>query len=529
MSAQVCENHPRIHTMIVVIVLCSHILTHIAKGDQIAHETPQDMDPWSVPVDSSAILARNKLRSNIELSATRMNVSCPQCRKRASGEGDLGPQGSDEEETQPTHEQELGESICSDCGGTRAVEMSFVITVTIRAASFLPLSLPSAHLAGVKNPHLRYGPDGADVGTERESFLRALAVEGAMNAAFRVGRRHHARHEARILSMAASVRRTNSWLVCAKSHKGKCTRIFEFVDPWPTVSSPPGSDPAADSYNLTQHARVEDATRDFMRSQVMAEEGAGLSSAPAASGRIKSGLGVGSGHSFVPGAVSSLGNITTAATATGVSTPDGRSQSPQARSHTPSSGSSFSGRFAPIRGPSLSRTGLWSSRTIDRAFASKPFRKGSSASQASAPVKTDNVVGIDGLGTQRARSGSMPTLQRTASNCGAPRPSLGKDEEVLIHTSNTSLSAAQHTVSPDQPCHLNRRDTRDTSERIGTTLLSPDAVPPVAMTEQKVYPHPSLAQKSITLPKRPALAALPFQNLKQPTPRYKTFRDLLTR
>lgn len=292
---------------------------HVGPDDQIALETPHAMDPWTVSLDSVGIIARNKLRSMMELSATRMNVRCPKCSLSSRG---AGPLGSDEEweedevlggsggnggggggghadERSAQYGNGVKDSLngssngndgvhCSVCQDLRAVEMSLVITVTLRVASFLPLPLPCMHLAGRKEDHLRYQPDHevhdptvistlpipststSFTEAKRESFLRRRTVEGAINAANRVGRQHYTQHRARLLCASAVVRRTRGVSFSMYSHKAKSSRTFDALDPWPRLPVPPGADPQAPPYNPIQVGQVMDTSPARARAQAMA-------------------------------------------------------------------------------------------------------------------------------------------------------------------------------------------------------------------------------------------------------------------
>lgn len=83
----------------------------------------------------------------------------------------------------------------------RAVEVVWVVTVTLRLATFLPLKLPAAHLLGTRQPHLRY----LDINDSehRDQVLRDRAIDGAQTAAARVGRQHAVIHGARLLMVSS--------------------------------------------------------------------------------------------------------------------------------------------------------------------------------------------------------------------------------------------------------------------------------------------------------------------------------------
>lgn len=250
-------------------------------------ETPHAMDPWSVPIDARGILARNKLRSMIELSATRMNVLCT-CQLHAEG-----PVGSDGEEDEPARM-----SGCSICHGSQAVEMSFVITVTLRVAAFLPLALPCMHIAGQREPHLRYDED-----LHREDAVRRLAVEGALNASARVGKQHYSQHGARLLLASAVVRRTRGVSLQVHSHKARSVRTFDFIDPFPSLPAPKGGDPTSSPYTR-QWPSILDTSPPIARARAQA-----FLVSPAASPLSPSPGGGGSGGYFPRSRGSSLRSI----------------------------------------------------------------------------------------------------------------------------------------------------------------------------------------------------------------------------
>ena len=168
-------------------------------------EPPGAMDPWSVPIDSRGIMQRKKLKSNIELTATRLKVRCLDCAR--------------------TMRLDL---TCQTCKGNQIVEMSYVITVTLRVASFLPLKLPSLHLAGAKQPYIKYvetsDPD------HRSSVLRDRALDGAQSASQRVGKQHFMQHGSRLLVAKARVERRGVLSIAVTSSKTRVRRTFDVQD-----------------------------------------------------------------------------------------------------------------------------------------------------------------------------------------------------------------------------------------------------------------------------------------------------------
>lgn len=80
-------------------------------------------------------------------------------------------------------------------------------------ATFLPLKLPSAHLLGVRQPHLRYLD--TDDSFHRDQVLRDRAIDGAQTAAARVGRQHAVLHGARLLMVSKAASRERSPLTSA--------------------------------------------------------------------------------------------------------------------------------------------------------------------------------------------------------------------------------------------------------------------------------------------------------------------------
>lgn len=483
------------------------MLTHAFSEDQIALETPQTIDPWSLQIDTPGILARNKLRSNIELSATRMNVACAEC--CGGVQNGAGPRGSDEEEEEPPARLARSGNPCSACHGCRAVEMSFVISVTIRVASFLPLPVPVAHLAGIRQPHIRYGPDGADRGEQRQEFLRTHAIEGAVNAAQRVGRQHHAKHAARLLLVSASVRRTSSWSLCVKSSRAKCNRYFDRIDPWPVVSAAPGADPATDSYKLEQYACMLDTTRDLVRAQIMSEmAGVDSLSSPSPSRAVRPSLSASRSTSPSPSCAPTANLAGYAG--------EGRSYSPgPAGAYPPASGSHLTGKLSLFR--ARSRVGHRTGQVVQPSIVDDPLRRESLGSQLSAPLATNRPSSMAAdLGLHSARSGSMPSL------CVSPAPGTIQRPPPRTRQGSVSTGTSIPTIG------LFASD-RGSSEQGAATTPSP---PPLVPKSSEGYELDQAASNSTaglaaSVP-RNSLASPLLPTVKHSHSRRRALRDLFT-
>lgn len=150
---------------------------------------------------------RKKLKSNVELTSTRTTLRCPECAQARKGRLDVQ---------------------CHLCKGLRAVELVYVVTVTLRLATFLPLKLPAAHLLGSRQPHLNY-LDSNDP-EHRQAILKDRAIDGALTAAKRVGRQHYAMHGARPLMARAKVERKGVLSVAVTSSKTGKRRTFDITD-----------------------------------------------------------------------------------------------------------------------------------------------------------------------------------------------------------------------------------------------------------------------------------------------------------
>lgn len=178
-----------------------------ARDAPVAERLPEVVDVWQIPIDSRSIIARKKLRSNIELASTRTVVGCAAC----------------------SYARTRGIAVhCHLCKGHGRVEKVYVVTVTLRIASFLPLKLPSVHLLGTMLPGVKY-VEGQDDST-REEILRQRALEGTIRAAQRVTQGHAARHAARPLMAKAHIKRRGLMTVSAHAGRSGKKRIFNVFD-----------------------------------------------------------------------------------------------------------------------------------------------------------------------------------------------------------------------------------------------------------------------------------------------------------
>ncbi|KAK0524164.1 hypothetical protein OC842_005916 [Tilletia horrida] len=183
----------------------------ITKGPASPNALPMDHlpsmnDPWGVRIDAKGIVARKKLKSNIELVSTRTILRCPEC--SAVRQTRMNVQ-------------------CHLCRGVQAVEMVYVVLVTIRMANFTPLKLPAALITGQKQPHFHYY-DGDPA--MRGAALQERAADSALTAAKRVGQQHYASHGAKLLMVKARVDRRRVTSVAVLSTKSGKRRTFDLSD-----------------------------------------------------------------------------------------------------------------------------------------------------------------------------------------------------------------------------------------------------------------------------------------------------------
>ncbi|KAE8268487.1 hypothetical protein A4X09_0g3841 [Tilletia walkeri] len=183
----------------------------VTKGPASPHALPMDHlpsmnDPWGVRIDAKGIVARKKLKSNIELVSTRTILRCPECTAVRQTRMDVQ---------------------CQLCRGVQAVEMVYVVLVTIRMANFTPLKLPAALISGHKQPHFHYY-EGDPV--MRGATLQERSVDSALTAAKRVGQQHYSQYGAKLLMVKARVDRRRITSVAVLSTKSGKRRTFDLAD-----------------------------------------------------------------------------------------------------------------------------------------------------------------------------------------------------------------------------------------------------------------------------------------------------------
>ncbi|CAO1620528.1 unnamed protein product [Parajaminaea phylloscopi] len=184
------------------------VLGAAPPGAPLSTRLPTVADVWSIPIDSKGIVARQKLKSNIEMASTRTVVECAECAK--------------------TREKGMA-VLCHLCKGRNRVEKVYVVTVTIRLASFLPLKLPSIHLLGTPLTSVKYVEGQTDAAAKTE-VLREKALEGTLRAAQRVGQEHASRHRARLLMAKAHIKRRGMTTVTARTSRSSRRRLFNVID-----------------------------------------------------------------------------------------------------------------------------------------------------------------------------------------------------------------------------------------------------------------------------------------------------------
>lgn len=177
-------------------------------GSNVLDEPPLVYSPWDCQIDSRGIVERNKLRSFIELSDTTCALRCSNC--ASSQHGIL-----------------LG---CSSCGGSGAVTATYVVCVTLRQSTFLPLTMQARHKAGkVQNAFRSYLPR-TTTAMSHVDLLRMRSLEAVRSNALRVGRAHHKEHEARLLMAKATLERRSCNSVAVINRTNGLFRTFDITD-----------------------------------------------------------------------------------------------------------------------------------------------------------------------------------------------------------------------------------------------------------------------------------------------------------
>ncbi len=145
-------------------------------GTKVLEEPPLVFSPWDCAIDSIAIVERKKLRSFIELSDTTCAVRCSTCTSRAHQEYRKGGGGFMD---------------CKHCRGRGAVMTTYVVCITLRQSTFLPLTMPAKHRSGKHQDAFRtYLPRTTTAALSHVDLLRMRSLESVRSCALRVGRAH---------------------------------------------------------------------------------------------------------------------------------------------------------------------------------------------------------------------------------------------------------------------------------------------------------------------------------------------------
>lgn len=212
----------------------------------IRSRTPEIADVWKIPLDAKKIVERKKLKSTIEMASTRANVKCTECADSGGGGGMTGsittsvvntPTSRTPTSRTPSRwkskdkrvqeeEASLVPTHCHLCQGCGAVEKVFVVVVTIRLATFLPVSLASTHISGRRMPNVDYVDDRT---SDAAATLHQRSLDVVQEAAQQVGEQHHRSHSARLLMARVNVERKGVMVVTVDS-RGSGKRYFQVVD-----------------------------------------------------------------------------------------------------------------------------------------------------------------------------------------------------------------------------------------------------------------------------------------------------------
>lgn len=186
-------------------------------GAQVLDEPPLIFSPWDCQIDSRAIVERKKLRSFIELSDTTCAIRCTTCSSPHHQRLGYNPHGN-------------GPVGCKHCNGTSAVKATYVVCVTLRQSTFLPLTMPVRHRAGKHQDAFRPYLPRTNKAMSHIDILRMRSLEAVRSCALRVGRAHHKDHDARLLMAKATLTRRSCNSVAVINRTNGVYRIFDITD-----------------------------------------------------------------------------------------------------------------------------------------------------------------------------------------------------------------------------------------------------------------------------------------------------------
>lgn len=196
-------------------------------GAKVLEEPPLVYSPWDCQIDSCAIVERKKLRSFVELSDTTCAVRCTTCSSphhRSFGHG------YEVHESHAVDRPPEGGLCCKHCGGTGAVQATYVVCVTLRQSTFLPLILPARHKAGKHQNAFRSYLPKTTKAMSHVDILRMRSLEIVRSCALRVGRAHHKEHDARLLMAKALLERRSCNSVAVINRTNGIFRTFDITD-----------------------------------------------------------------------------------------------------------------------------------------------------------------------------------------------------------------------------------------------------------------------------------------------------------
>ncbi|CDU24242.1 uncharacterized protein SPSC_03313 [Sporisorium scitamineum] len=186
------------------------------SGATVLDEPPLVYSPWDCQIDSRAIVERKKLRSFIELSDTTCNVRCAAC------------SSSSHHDARQAHSEAF--VACRQCEGSGAVQTTYVVCVTLRQSTFLPLNMPARHRSGkLQNAFRSYLPK-TTAAMSHIDVLRMRSLEAVRSCALRVGRAHHREHDARLLMAKAVLERRSCNSVAVINRTNGMFRTFDVTD-----------------------------------------------------------------------------------------------------------------------------------------------------------------------------------------------------------------------------------------------------------------------------------------------------------
>ncbi|KAJ9475948.1 hypothetical protein PHBOTO_006008 [Pseudozyma hubeiensis] len=191
-------------------------------ASKVLDEPPLIFSPWDCQIDSRAIVERKKLRSYVELSDTTCAVRCTTCSSAHHQRLGKAPE---------TFRIQSGNTIaCKHCQGSNAVQATYVVCVTLRQSTFLPLTMPARHQAGKSQNAFRAYLPKTTSAMSHVDVLRVRSMEAIRSCALRVARAHHREHDARLLMAKAVLERRSCNSVAVINRLNGIFRTFDVTD-----------------------------------------------------------------------------------------------------------------------------------------------------------------------------------------------------------------------------------------------------------------------------------------------------------